>query len=285
MVQRVLNTTVPDLRVNRIPDRVCAEIEHAMARDPAARFRSAREMGEALEGAVKELGAGDATVVVGPLPPPMPIVSPPLPPAPPDPAPAPPPKRSRAVSIGRVLGLFLLAAGAIGGALLLSPGHGPDPSPTTSAGPLPNPSTSAPTTTTSTSTTTSTTTPPTTPASEPLTTIRGGDFAGTATGVPGFPTASATISLIGQLTPSDLPESVHDLQVTFIEVNDGCDLPFLFSGVSTVTGTYRFDPGSSGFPCEMADPDRAELSGTNESITVIISTPDGDVTIRADRVG
>lgn len=279
VIQRVLNTTMPDLRRNGIPDRVCAELEHAMAKDPATRFPSATAMGDALEGVVRELGSGDETHFVDPVPPPVPIA-----PAAPAPAPEPPRKPKRAVLLGSVVGLMLLVAGAIGGAKLLGPDPDPSPGPTTTAAPPPSTATTASSVTTTSTSTTSTTSAPTTTAAPvlPLEDIGAGNFSGTATGIPGFATVTVALRLTDPLSPTDQPDSGQELRISFVELNDCTEQVFGFHGVSSVTGTYRFDSFSA--PCEQLSPNGLELSGTTNSITANISADEGDVVIHADRV-
>lgn len=275
VIQRVLNTTIPDLRRNGIPNRVCAELEHAMAKDPAARFPTATEMGDALRGVVKELGSSDETRFVGIVPPPVPIAS-----EAPAPVPDPPPKRRRAVLIGGLLGLLLLVGGAIAGAKLLAPGSDPGSSPTTSAAPAT--ATTTPASTTTSTSTTSTTSAPTTTAAPvlPLEDIGAGNFSGTATGIPGFDAVTVALELSDPLTPTDQPDGGQELDVTFIEV-ENCIQQFGFTGVSTTTGTYRFE---HFLDCAELAPDRLELSGTTNSITVTVFAAEGEFIIQADRV-
>lgn len=56
MLARIAGAPVPDLRPDGVPDRVCAAIERAMAKDPAARPASAEAFGMALHEALAEEG-------------------------------------------------------------------------------------------------------------------------------------------------------------------------------------------------------------------------------------
>ena len=53
---RIRDEPVPDLRQSGIPDPVCQIVERAMAKDPAARFASASEMGHAIREVQRQVG-------------------------------------------------------------------------------------------------------------------------------------------------------------------------------------------------------------------------------------
>ena len=66
LVTRIVTAPVPDLRPRGIPDRVCAVLERALDKDPAARFASAAELGDALRDAEQEQGIVPTPMVVDP---------------------------------------------------------------------------------------------------------------------------------------------------------------------------------------------------------------------------
>lgn len=190
----------------------------------------------------------------------------------------------------RHLGLTLLAAGLGVLALLIvvAAVFGADGLRTTSTTTVapastapPDPALAAPSSIASTATTTSVavTNPP-----PPLATIGAGKFAGTATGIVGVPAASVSVELDGRLDPALQPSGSPYLDITFIDYESPCTFASSsFAGVSTVTGTYRFN---NGWACT-GDPMSTEVflvSGTSESITVTLPAAQGDVVIKADRV-
>ncbi len=285
-INRSLTAQVPDLRHNGIPDRVCRVLECAMAKSASDRFASAAEMGAALRAPLDEIEAQNATVLVGTVPPPVP--------APTDTASeqdsaAPRPRRGRRILVAALVALLLVAAGGIGAALLLADGDDSAGTSVTTA-PPPVVTTDPPVTTATTAATTttapaSTTTPTTAPEDIPtgsLTTIDSGDFSGTATGIQGVDTATVAVALDTPLTPTDLPSDAHVLTITFIDLDEQCNARYSFVGVSTVTATYRFDPTSA---CGvLSGPGRLALGGTNDSISIVLPSDQGEVDIEAQRV-
>lgn len=285
-INRSLTARVPDLRHNGIPDPACRVLECAMAKSASDRYASAAEMGAALRATLQDVEAQNATVLVGTVPPPVP--------APTDTAPeqgtAPPrPRRGRRILVGALVALLLVAAGGIGAGLLLAGGDGSGEGAATTAQPAvvttvtTSPTvTTMPSTTTPAPTTTATTAPPEDTPAGSLTTIDSGDFSGTATGVQGVDTATVAVNLDSPLTPTDLPTDSHVLSITFIDLDEECNARYRFVGVSTVTASYRFDPTSV---CgALPGPGRLALSGTNDSISIVLPSDQGEVDIEAQRV-
>lgn len=286
-INRSLTAQVPDLRHNGIPDRACRVLECAMAKSPSERFASAAEMGAALRATLQDVEAQNATVLVGTVPPPVPV---PTDTASEQATVAPRPARGRRILVAALVALLLVAAGGIGAALLLAGGDdSADPPVTTAPQPdITTVTTDPPVTTVTTVTSTtapSTTTPTTAPEDVPtgsLTTIASGDFSGTATGIQGVDTATVAVALDSPLTPTDLPNDSHVLTISFIDLDEQCNARYSFVGVSTVTATYRFDP--TGVCGVLSGPGRLALSGTNDSISIVLPSDQGEVDIEAQRV-
>lgn len=64
LLVRTTSGPPPDLRPSGVPTEVCEVIERALARDPAGRPRSARELGEQLQAAQRALGLGVTRMVI-----------------------------------------------------------------------------------------------------------------------------------------------------------------------------------------------------------------------------
>jgi hypothetical protein len=64
VIARIATEPPPDLRGRGVPDAVCAALEHALAKDPAARTPTARAFGHALQDAVRVAGEDPTDMVV-----------------------------------------------------------------------------------------------------------------------------------------------------------------------------------------------------------------------------
>ena len=206
VMNRVLAEPPPDLRAVGVPPALAEVIDRAMAKDPAQRYGTAAELGQALRGVQQALGvpvtplpvaleagteadAGETVVVAAPIVAPLSTTPKDLPPTPaPQAFPAaPPPQPSAAKGSGKgwawaLVALIVVAGGVVAFALTRGDDDGPQVTPET-FGPATT-ETTAPTTTTTPPTTT--TTPPTT------TTVFVPDPTDATPQALGAPTASAT---------------------------------------------------------------------------------------------
>ncbi len=179
VMNRVLSEPPPDLGAAGVPAALADVVDRGMAKDPAQRFDTAAEFGQALRGAQQALGvavtplpvaleegaeadSGETVVVAAPI---APLVSTPkdalpVPPPPPvTPAPLPEPEPAGGSSKWWLAALVLLLAGVL--AFVLLRPDGDDGADAEDLSPPPSSETTvAPTTTTTAPTTT--TTPPTT---------------------------------------------------------------------------------------------------------------------------
>jgi len=64
VIARIATQPPPDLRSRGVPDSVCAALEHALAKDPAARTPTAEAFGHELQDAVRVAGSDPADMVV-----------------------------------------------------------------------------------------------------------------------------------------------------------------------------------------------------------------------------
>lgn len=63
VIARIATEPPPDLRAHGVPDSVCTALEHALAKDPAARTPTARAFGQELQAAVRTAGEQPADMV------------------------------------------------------------------------------------------------------------------------------------------------------------------------------------------------------------------------------
>lgn len=250
VMNRVLSEAPPDLRAGGVPPALADVIDRGMAKDPAARFATAAQFGQALRGAQQALGTsptplpvaleegaspdvGETVVVPGaiaplaPTPIDVPTAAPPPPPVTPAPQPYVPPAEAAtkpkwpwvlataAVVIAIVAGVLLTQGGDDGGGVERFADASDEPTTTTEA----------PTTTTSSTTTTSTTsTPPTTVAPPPPSTSAFGAAVDPATFIPEYGTDAGFDSLADSCFGGDLRD---------------CDQLYSVTPISDATNSYE----------------------------------------------
>jgi hypothetical protein len=182
VMNRVMTEAPPDLRALGVPPALAEVVDRGMAKDPAQRFATAAELGQALRGAQRSLGlaqtplpvaleagaeadAGETVVVAAPIAVPLattpPDQVPAVTPPPVTPPPERPPATKQSYAWAWILVLLLVAAGIVGYLVLAGGDDGDDAEPE---------ATTVPSTTVATTTEAPTTTAPTTTTTPPTTT-------------------------------------------------------------------------------------------------------------------